>query len=69
MLSAATSVALIQLADSISSAPPLRIVLGALATTVTAPVGALVASVLYFRLREIGAGTASVPQQPDDRLG
>ena len=53
VLSAATALALVQLADSISSAPPLRIVLGTLAATVTAPVGALVASVLYFRLREI----------------
>lgn len=53
VLSAAASLALIHLADSLSSAPPLRIVLGTLAATVTAPVGALVASVLYFRLREI----------------
>ena len=53
VLSAATSLALVHLADSLTSAPPLRIVLGTLAATVTAPVGALVASVLYFRLREI----------------
>ena len=52
-IAAAASLALVQLADSLTSAPPLRIVFGALAATVTAPVGALVASVLYFRLREI----------------
>ncbi|MFL5872642.1 MAG: hypothetical protein ACJ75T_04070 [Solirubrobacterales bacterium] len=59
VLSAAASLALVQLADSIASAPPLRIVLGTLATTVTAPVAALVASVLYFRLREIGDSPAA----------
>lgn len=53
VLSAVTSLALLRLADSLSSAPPLRIVLGTLAATVTAPFTALVASVLYFRLREI----------------
>lgn len=53
VLSAGTSLALVQLADSLTSAPPLRIVLGTLAATVTAPIGALVASVLYFRLVEL----------------
>jgi hypothetical protein len=51
----------------------LRIVVGALASMITAPVAALVASVLYFRLLEIEEARSpaedSVPQQPGDSLG
>lgn len=55
------------IASGISNGPLVRIVFGAIAATITAPVGALVASVLYFRLREIeaagGPGTP-VPANP-----
>lgn len=41
---------LVAIAAAIADGPLLRIVFSALAETVTAPIGALVASVLYFRL-------------------
>lgn len=53
----------------ISDDPILDVVFYALASTVTAPVEALVASVLYFRLLELKREPASVPQQPGDSLG
>jgi len=65
----------ILVAGSIASGPIVRIVFSALASTITAPIEALVASVLYFRLLAIKAQPAaptvppSVPQQPDDGLG
>jgi hypothetical protein len=39
--------------DAIATGPLVRIVFSALASTVTAPISALVASVLYFRLRAL----------------
>jgi hypothetical protein len=64
----------ILIADSIANGPIVRIVFSALASTITAPIEALVASVLYFRLLEIKGAQAppqpaSVPQQPGDGLG
>lgn len=50
------------IANGISDGPLLRIVLGAIASTFTAPVAALVAAVLYFRLREIEA-TSTKPAE------
>jgi hypothetical protein len=41
------------IAEGIAGGPILRIVFGALASTLTAPIGALVAAVLYYRLLEI----------------
>lgn len=50
------------IAASIADGPLLRIVFSALASTITAPIGALVAAVLYFRLRAIkGLASADVP--------
>jgi hypothetical protein len=69
------SLILVAIAASIADGPLLRIVFSALASTVTAPIEALVASVLYFRLLAIKGEPAqpatppSVPQQPGDRLG
>jgi MFS family permease len=69
------SLVLVAIAASIADGPLLRIVFSALASTVTAPIEALVASVLYFRLLAIKgepaqpAAPPSVPQQPGDRLG
>jgi hypothetical protein len=48
------------IAASIADGPLLRIVFSALASTITAPISALVAAVIYFRLRTI-EGT---PEQP-----
>ncbi len=53
------------IAEGISNGPIVRIVFSALASTLTAPIGALVASVLYFRLRAItGTPAPSVPDAP-----
>lgn len=49
------------IAVGISNGPLLRIVFGAIASTFTAPVTALVAAVLYFRLREIEIGNEPEP--------
>jgi hypothetical protein len=53
----------VAIANAIADGPLLRIVFSALASTVAAPIGALVASVLYFRLlaikREASASSAS----------
>ena len=48
------------IAAGIADGPLLRIVFSALASTITAPISALVAAVIYFRLRPI-EGT---PEQP-----
>ncbi|HEX5591957.1 MAG TPA: hypothetical protein VFX35_01270 [Solirubrobacterales bacterium] len=62
------SVVLVAIASSIADGPLLRIVFSALASTVTAPIEALVASVLYFRLLAIkgeqSASTASAAAGP-----
>jgi hypothetical protein len=67
------SLAFTAIAAAITDGVLLRIVFSALASTVTAPIAALVASVLYFRLLAIkGAAVAadpvSAPQQPGDGL-
>ncbi|HET7455563.1 MAG TPA: hypothetical protein VFJ76_08585 [Solirubrobacterales bacterium] len=77
LIAIVASIVLIAIADSIADGPLLRIVFSALASTVTAPIEALVASVLYFRLLAIkgepaqpaAAPPPSVPQEPGDRLG
>ena len=55
--------------SGIANGPLVRIVFSAIASTITAPVGALAASVLYFRLRAIkdvmpADGGASAPPVP-----
>jgi hypothetical protein len=68
----------VAVANGISDGAILRIVFSALASTVAAPIGALVAGVLYFRLLALKGDQAdpaapapppSVPQQPGDGLG
>jgi hypothetical protein len=55
------------IAAGISNGPLVRIVFSALASTITAPVSALVASVLYFRLRGFeGAATAGLADAGTD---
>lgn len=63
LIAIVASLVLVAIADSLADGPLLRIVFSALASTVTAPIEALVASVLYFRLLAIkgeqpGAATA-----------
>ncbi len=56
----------VAIATGIAHGPLLKIVFSALAETLTAPIGALVASVLYFRLVAIkGEGTAVPAADPD----
>ena len=51
------------IAAAIADGPLLRIVFSALASTITAPIGALVAAVLYYRLLAV-KGTSSVDPGP-----
>jgi hypothetical protein len=51
------------IAASIADGPLLRIVFSALASTITAPISALVAAVIYYRLRAI-EGVAAEPAAP-----
>jgi len=62
LIAIVVSLVLVAIAASIADGPLLRIVFSALASTVTAPIEALVASVLYFRLLAIkGEASASSP--------
>jgi hypothetical protein len=73
LISIVATLAFTAIASSIADGPLLRIVFSALASTVAAPIAALAASVLYFRLVAIKRTAAplapSVPQQPGDGLG
>ena len=55
------------IAAAIADGPLLRIVFSALASTITAPISALVAAVLYFRLREIEGAAPAAPGGPASR--
>jgi hypothetical protein len=59
LIAAIASLILTGIAEAIAGGPILRIVFGALASTLAAPVGGLVAAVLYYRLLEL-KGTAPV---------
>jgi hypothetical protein len=50
LISAFATFIFVGIADAIAGGPILRIVFGTLATTLTAPIGGLVAAVLYYRL-------------------
>jgi hypothetical protein len=58
------SVILISIAAAIADGPILRIVLGVLASTVTAPITALVAGVLYYRLLLLKSDPGAVVRDP-----
>ncbi|HEX5929419.1 MAG TPA: hypothetical protein VFY48_08500 [Solirubrobacterales bacterium] len=68
LIVAIASFAFMAIGNAIADGPALRIVFGVIAYTVTAPIGALVASVLYFRLRamkgETSMGEAAPPPAP-----
>jgi hypothetical protein len=51
------------IAEAIADGPLLRIVFSALASTITAPISALVAAVIYFRLRSIEDSATPPPAQ------
>jgi len=53
------------IAGAVSSGPIVRIVFSAIASTITAPISALVAAVLYFRLREFEAAPATTVGDPE----
>jgi hypothetical protein len=65
LITAIVSLILTAIAEGIAGGPILRIVFGALASTLTAPIGALVAAVLYYRLLELKG--AAAPPSPGDR--
>jgi hypothetical protein len=67
LITAIASIILLAIAEAIAGGPILRIVFGALASTLTAPVGGLVAAVLYYRLLELKGESA--PGHPSDRGG
>ncbi|MBS1843072.1 MAG: hypothetical protein JST53_01525 [Actinobacteria bacterium] len=67
LITAIASFILTGIAQAIAGGPILRIVFGALAATLTAPVGGLVAAVLYYRLLELKGGSA--PGHPSDQPG
>jgi MFS family permease len=64
LITAIASLILTAIAEAIAGGPILRIVFGALASTLTAPIGGLVAAVLYYRLLELKGGAA--PAHPND---
>jgi hypothetical protein len=53
LITVVASIVLTAIANSIADGPLVRIVFNALASTLTAPITALVASVLYFRLLDL----------------
>lgn len=69
IITAVVSIVLISIAEAIAGGPILRIVFGALASTVTAPIGALVAGVLYYRLLAIKGDANAVAGPVSGDLG
>jgi hypothetical protein len=62
VIAAVASIAFTQIAVAIADGPLLRIVFSALASTLTAPITALVAAILYFRLLQLrGERTPAEP--------
>ncbi|HEX3361187.1 MAG TPA: hypothetical protein VHS74_09380 [Solirubrobacterales bacterium] len=55
LISLVAAVIFTSVAEAIAGGPILRIVFSTLASTFTAPIGALVAAILYYRLRELKA--------------
>ncbi|HEU4706220.1 MAG TPA: hypothetical protein VFS64_03430 [Solirubrobacterales bacterium] len=70
LIAVVAEIVFVAIANGIADGPLLRIVFSALASTLAAPIGALVAAVLYYRLLGLRSTVvASVPQQPGDGLG
>lgn len=69
LISLIAALILTSIAEAIAGGPILRIVFGTLASTFTAPVGGLVAAVLYYRLRELkGDGDPMMPPKMPPKL-
>jgi hypothetical protein len=69
LLAAVATLILTAIAEAIAGGPILRIVFGTLATTLTAPIGGLVAAVLYYRLRALkGDGNPMTPPEMPPEL-
>ena len=66
LLSAIATLILTGIAEAIAGGPILRIVFGTLATTLTAPIGGLVAAVLYYRLVTIKGEADPIMPPPLD---
>lgn len=66
LITAIAGFILLAIASAIADGPILRIVFGALASTFTAPVGGLLAAVLYYRLLELKGEAA--PGQLSDQV-
>lgn len=64
LIAAFATLILTAIAEAIAGGPILRIVFGTLATTLTAPIGALVAAVLYYRLLELKPDPPPVDAPP-----
>ncbi len=64
LITAVASLILTGIAEAIAGGPILRIVFGALASTLTAPIGGLVAAVLYYRLLALKDPPREAPPQP-----
>lgn len=61
LISLAGGIVFGSIAAGLSDGPLVRIVFSALASTITAPIAALVAGILYYRLLEIAGGPPSPP--------
>ncbi|HTT96391.1 MAG TPA: hypothetical protein VMF55_17095 [Solirubrobacterales bacterium] len=61
LIAAIATFILTGIAEAIAGGPILRIVFGTLATTLTAPIGGLVAAVLYYRLLTLKRAPAAAP--------
>jgi hypothetical protein len=64
LIAAVATLILASIAEAIAGGPILRIVFGTLATTLTAPIGGLVAAVLYYRLLAIKSEADADPMMP-----
>jgi hypothetical protein len=66
LISLIAAIIFTSIAEAIAGGPILRIVFSTLASTFTAPVGALVAAILYYRLRELkGDANPMMPPKLD----
>jgi hypothetical protein len=67
LITVVAGIVFLAIANGIAEGPLLRIVFSALASTITAPIVALVAAVLYFRLLAIkGRATPAEPPSPSE---
>jgi hypothetical protein len=69
LISAIAALILTSIAESIAGGPILRIVLGTLATTLTAPIAGLLAAVLYYRLLLLKGPPPEAPPPPSAPVG